>query len=229
MQQLWQKRGQRGLLDTSAQKMRRSGQKTYFVCQHVHQLGLSVGTAIGQSSLEVIPDALVRVQFGGVRRESHQVQPGSACKKFPHRFAAMDCAVVQQNDQMAADLEQQIAEECQNFVSLNVALIQLAVQFTMETFGADCNAGNGGNPIMTIPITQEGRLSHKTPCFSDRGDQEKAGFVNKHYMGCQPCGVFFTHGQTARFHSTMAASSRSTARLSGFWWLQPILCRSFPT
>jgi len=216
MQQLWQKRGQLGLLNASAQKMRRRGQNTYFVGQHVHQLRLSVGTAVGQSSLEVIPDALVRVQFGGVRRERHQVQPGSACKKFPNRFAVMNCAVVQQNDQMAADLEQQITEECQNFVSLNVALIQLAVQFTMETLGADGNAGNGGNPIMTIPITQKGCLPHRAPCFSDRGDQEKAGFVDKHYMGCQPCGVFFTHGQTVRFHSAMAASLRSTARLSGF-------------
>lgn len=216
MQRLWQKRGQLGLLNTSAQKMRRSGQNTYFVCQHVHQLRLSVGTAVGQSSLEMIPDALVRVQFGGVRRERHQVQPGSACEKFSHRFAVVDCAVVQQNDQMAADLEQQITEECQNFVSLNVALIQLAVQFTMEPLGADGNAGNGGNPIMTIPITQKGCLPHRTPCFSDRGDQEKSGFVDKHYMGCQPCGVFFTHGQTVRFHSAMAASLRSTARPSGF-------------
>jgi hypothetical protein len=48
-------------------------------------------------------------------------------------------------------------------------------------------------------------------------------------MGCQPCGVFFTRGQTDRFHSAMVASSRSMARRSGFWWLQPIWCRSLPT
>jgi hypothetical protein len=48
-------------------------------------------------------------------------------------------------------------------------------------------------------------------------------------VGCQPCGVFFTRGQTDRFHSAMAASLRSRARRSGFWWLQPIWCRSLPT
>jgi hypothetical protein len=48
-------------------------------------------------------------------------------------------------------------------------------------------------------------------------------------MGCQPCGVFFTRGQTDRFHVVTAASSRSTARRSGFWWLQPIWCKSLPT
>jgi hypothetical protein len=40
-------------------------------------------------------------------------------------------------------------------------------------------------------------------------------------MGAQPCGVFFTRGQSVRFQHSMAASSRSTARRSGFWWLQP--------
>jgi hypothetical protein len=48
-------------------------------------------------------------------------------------------------------------------------------------------------------------------------------------VGRQPCGVFFTRGQTVRFHSAMAVSLRSTARRSGFWWLQPIWWRSFPT
>jgi hypothetical protein len=41
-------------------------------------------------------------------------------------------------------------------------------------------------------------------------------------MGRQPRGVFFTRGQTDCFHSAMAASLRSMARRSGFWWLQPI-------
>jgi hypothetical protein len=40
-------------------------------------------------------------------------------------------------------------------------------------------------------------------------------------VGCQPCGVFFTRGHSDRFHSVMAASFRSTARRSGFWWLHP--------
>jgi hypothetical protein len=48
-------------------------------------------------------------------------------------------------------------------------------------------------------------------------------------MGCQPCGVFFTAGQTDCFQSVMAASSRSMARRSGFWWLHPSWCRSLPT
>lgn len=157
------------------------------------------------------------------------MQPRGPGEEVLHRFAAMDGAVVQQNDQLAADLAQQMAEERQHVCSLNVVLIQVAVQRTLDALGAHGDAGDGGDPVVTIPIPQEGGLPHRAPRFSDRGDQEEAGFVDKDEMGCQPRGVFCTRGPTVRFHAAMAVSSRSTARLSGFWWLHPIVCRSLPT
>jgi hypothetical protein len=36
-------------------------------------------------------------------------------------------------------------------------------------------------------------------------------------MGRQPPGVFFTRAHRSRFHRSMASSSRSRARRSGFW------------
>ncbi len=66
-------------------------------------------------------------------------------------------------------------------------------------------------------------LTHRAPGLPDRRDQEEARFVGKDEMGAQPCGVFFTRGQPARFQAAMAASSRSTARRSGVWGLQPSL------
>jgi hypothetical protein len=40
---------------------------------------------------------------------------------------------------------------------------------------------------------------------------------------------FFIRGQSCCFHRAMAASSRSTARRSGFWQLQPSAVRIFQT
>jgi hypothetical protein len=48
-------------------------------------------------------------------------------------------------------------------------------------------------------------------------------------VGAQPGGVFFMRGQSLRTHRSMAASSLSSARRSGFWWLQPKACMSLPT
>src|SRR5208337_4860039 len=177
----------------------------------------------------MVPHAFIRVQFRGVRRKGLQVQTGGVGKKFPHRITTMDLTVVKQNDEMAMDLMQQVAEERRHFFALNIVLVELAVQRTMEAFRADGNTGDGRDAIVTVPMTHDRRLSHRTPGLTDRGNQEESRFVDKDEMGCQPCGVFFTRGQTDRFHVVVAASSRSTARRSGFWWLQPISCRSLPT
>src|SRR4030065_1039956 len=122
-----------------------------------------------------------------------------------------------------------MAEECGHFFVLNVVFIELAVERTMKTFRADGDASDGRDAVVTIPMMQNRRLPHRAPGFADRRDQEEARFVDKDEMGCQPCGVFFTRGQTDRFHSAMAGSSRSRARRSGFWWLPPLRCRSLPT
>jgi len=141
----------------------------------------------------------------------------------------MNRAIVQENNQVAVDLMQQMTKECRHLFALDIVLIELAVQCTMEAFRTDGNTRDGRDPIMTITMKQDRGLSYGAPGLTDRRDQEEPRFVDKDEMGCQPCGVFFTRGQTDRFHSAMAASSRSTARRSGFWWLHPIWWRSLPT
>jgi len=49
----------------------------------------------------------------------------------------MGFAIIQKHDQMAGYLTQQMAEEYHHFFALNIVLIQLAVQRTMEAFRAD--------------------------------------------------------------------------------------------
>ena len=218
-----------GLLNTSLQERLRSSQVADFVCQDVHQLSLSIWTAVGQSALKVIPYSFIRIQLWGVRRKRHQVQTGRAGEKFPHGVTPMSPAIVQQSDQMSPYLTQQIAKEYCHFFALNIVLVELAVQCAMEAFRADGDTRDGRDPVMAIPMEQDRCLSHRTPGLTNRRDQEEARFVDKDEVGCQPCGVFFTRGQTDRFHSAMAASLRSKARRSGFWWLQPIWWRSLPT
>ncbi len=110
-------------MDAPAQKTLGGGQLADVLRQHVHQLGLRVGTAVGQGALEMIPDPLVRVKFGGVRREGDHVEPGGAGEEVLHGIPAVDGAIVQQHDQLAADLVQQLAEEPLHFFALKVVLV----------------------------------------------------------------------------------------------------------
>lgn len=157
------------------------------------------------------------------------MQTRGAGKKFLDRVASMNLAIIEEDNQMASYLPQELAEERCHFFAMNIVLVELAVQGKMEAFGTDGNTRDRRDTIVTIPMKHDRGLSHRAPGLADRRNQEETRFVNKDEMGCQPLGVFFTRGQTDRFQASMAASSRSVARRSGFWWLQPIWCRSLPT
>jgi len=217
------------MLDAPAEEIRGGSQSADFVGQHVHQLGLRVRPTIGQKALEMVPDAFVGVEFRSVRGEGHEVKPARASEEFLHRIAAMDSAVVQQHDQMTTDLTQEMAQEDGHLFALNVVLVEQAVQRATEAPGTDGDPGDRGDSVVAIPMMHDGGLSDRTPGLAHGRDQEEAGFVDKDDMGRQPCGVFFTAGQTDRFQSAIATSSRSTARRSGFWWLHPTWWRSLPT
>jgi len=217
------------LSDTPTEVRLGRTQAADFFAQYIHQLGLRVWAAIGEPVLEKIPDAFVGVQFWRIGGERHQMETASAGKEFLNRIAAMDVAVVQKNDEMASYLAQQMAKKEGDLFALDVVLIELTVERAVKGLGTDGDAGDGGDAVVAIVIGLNRGLPHRPPSSTDGGKQEEAGFIDKHYVGREPRGVFFTAGHTLRFHASMASSSRSMARPSGFWGLQCSWCRSLPT
>jgi len=203
------------LFDTAAQQGLRGGQSTDFRGQDVHECGRRIGTAVGQPGLEELPDALVRIQFRGVGGEGDQMESGRAAEQVLDRLPTMNAAIVEQHDEVARDLPQQGAEEARNLVALDIVLVELAVQRTATAPWADGDARDGGDAVVRVPVADDGGLAHRPPRLPDGGDQEEARFVDEDEVGAQPRDVFFTRGQTERFHAVMPASSRSTARRSG--------------
>lgn len=159
------------MLNASAEMTLGGSETADVVGQHVHQLGLCVRSAVGQATLEMIPYAFIGIQFGRVCREGHQVKTACSGKEFLHRLAAMNITIVQQNDEMAAHLAQQMAKEHGDFFALNVVLIEMTVQRAVEGLWTDGYAGYGGDAVMAIVIGQDGGLPHRTPCLADSGNQ----------------------------------------------------------
>lgn len=91
-------------MDASAQEVLRGGQTADFVGQQIHQLRLGVRTPVGQSVLEVVPDAFIGVPFGSICGKGHQVQTARAEEQIPDRITAMDLRIVEQNNQMPTHL-----------------------------------------------------------------------------------------------------------------------------
>lgn len=197
------------------------GEATDFIGEHFHQILFRVGPPVGEQPFEMVPDAFVRIQRGGIGRKGDQVQTPGAGKKLPDRFRFVDLAVVEKDDQMTANLLKDLAQEAGDLLALNIVLEELAMEGAVETPRTHGDARDGRDAVVQLVMSEDRCLPNGTPCLAHRRDQQETGFVDKHDVGRQPCGVFFTAGQTFRFQSSMADSDRSMARRSGFWWLQP--------
>jgi len=142
----------------------------------------------------------------------------AACTKqqFMDRLAAVYLAIIPHDDKMTWDLIQEVTQKQGSFLGLNVVLVQLTVQSAMKPLRTDGDAGDCGDAVVTIAMAHDRRLTDRAPCLPNGRNQEETAFVGEDDVGCQPCGVFFTAGQTVRFHCSMSASFRSSARRSGF-------------
>jgi hypothetical protein len=80
-----------------------------------------------------------------------------------------------------------------------------------------------------MPVAQQRCVAARRPGAEHGGREHEARFVYEDEVGPQPKGVFFTRGQVFRFQRAIAGSSRSRARRSGFWQLQPHCAKSLLT
>ncbi len=150
MQYSGQKGGELGLLDASTQERLRGGQAADFLCEDAHEFDLRIRSAVGRPGLEMIPHAFIGAQFRGVRGERLQVQP--AAEQLLHGLAAMNPAIVQQHDEGAGDLAQQVGEECCDFSARDIVLIELTVQRAMAALRADGDIRDGRDAVSPASI-----------------------------------------------------------------------------
>ena len=197
--------------------------------QRGEELAELVRATVGQGVVRLAPDPFIRVEFWGIRRETLQMKARVLATEVSDRFTFVRFAVVPDDEDMTAQVAKQIAQELAHLHLPDVLAMQLEVQADPSAMGAHCQRRDSGNLVVFVGVPGERRLTIWPPGPTDGRDQEEAGFVDEGDMGAQPRGVFFTRGESRRFHSSMAASFRCVARRSGFWQLQPSECRSRPT
>ena len=140
----------------------------------------------------------------------------------------MGARVVQQGNHRPFQMAQQMAEKLTDFFLSDVLEVKLVEEAQPLPFRADRDSRDHRDLVPPIAMVDHWRLTTRRPGLGDMRDQQESGFVRKDYMGAQPRSVFFTRGQSFCFQRAMAFSSRSMARVSGFWWLQLRLCMNRP-
>jgi len=82
---------------------------------------------------------------------------------------------------------------------------------------ADGDGRDRRDLIALVAMPDDRGLPPRRPRSPNVGDQQEAALVGERQVRLQARCVFFTAVQRYRFQRSIAASSRSTARRSGFW------------
>ncbi len=180
-----------------------------------------VGSPVREASLGVRPHAFVRVQLGRVGREELQVKPRVAAAQLSHRRPLVDRGVVQEHDDVAPQVTQEMEEEGADVGLADVVAMAAEVEPDAVAHGADREPGDDGEAIVSVTVVDAGRLAAGSPGPAEGWNQEEARFVEEDEVRPPARCVFFTCGQRVRFQRSIRSSSRSSARRSGFWGLRP--------
>ena len=191
-----------------------------------------VRSSIGQWMFGVVPRGLNRVELRSVGGQALEMQTRIACAQGGQvgvRAGRVDRGTVPNYDDVPAKMAEQVPEKVVDLLVGDILRMQAEVQTQAFAFGAYGQATDDGDARVIVAVPNDGGLSNRRPGAPNGGNQHEAGFVGKDDMGTQPRSVFFTRGQSRRFHCSMRFSSRSMARRSGFWQLKPRSCRSRAT
>lgn len=188
-----------------------------------------VGPAVGEARLGQAPDAFIGIELGSVWGERHQMQASAAAAQLSNGDPTVDGGVVPDDDDVAAQMPEQVPQERTHPVAVDVVAMEPVIEPHAAPHRADRDPADDRDPVATVAVPHHRRVPARCPGLEQRRDQLEAALVREDEVGPQPRGVFFTAGQVLRFHRSMAASSRSSARRSGCWQLQPSRLITRPT
>ena len=176
-----------------------------------------VRTPVREATFGQAPHRFVRIELGGIGRKVLEVQAREPAADVTDRVALVNPALVPEDDDRAAQVAQEVAEELAHVRVFEVLLEEKApVEAQPPAHWTHRQAGDRRDFVPPITMADDRRLAPGRPRPVDARDQQEPRLVDEDEMGAQPRGVFFTRGQSTRVQRSIAASSRSRARVSGF-------------
>ena len=188
-----------------------------------------VGPAVGKRAFGLVPDPFVRVELGGVAGEVFDMKPRMPMQKATELIPFVNLAVVPEQNDLAAQMSEKVAQESADFRTTDVYPMEVKVEGDPMALGTDRQGGNQRHLAMLIAVSGDRGLSPGRPRAANGSDQQEARFVKEDKVGAQVQSPLFMRGHSSRFHRSMRSSSRSRARRSGFWQLHFTRWRSRPT
>jgi len=116
------------------------------------ELALRVRSTVGEGALGKLPDAFIGVELRRIAGEAVEVKPGIARLERANRPAAVDRAVVPDHDHGAAEMAEQIPEECAHLRVLDVLGREQEVEAAAPAAGTHREAGDDRDALAPLAV-----------------------------------------------------------------------------
>jgi len=177
-------------------------------------------------ALEVVPDALVRIQVWSVAGELFQADAAGTApgQEVFDRLAAMNGSAVPDHQQLAGDVAQEMLEEADDVWALVRVLLHQHEQTPLR-----CDAADDRQVVAAQREAEDRRLPAWGVGPDRTWEEVEARFVDPDDRPALLVSPLFRTGQRSVRQAAIATSLRWLARVMGFWTLQPAARRSLPT
>lgn len=192
--------------------------------RRLFEFGDVVRTEVGQIvTFRVGPQRFHRVEFRGVGREELDVKIGNGRQVIVEEGGTVRAQTIPQQYDGAAEVPPHLFQHGDNHrVVDRVFRLQIVVTTQSTTLRRDGQDPDRRDPrVMHQAMSQVRRLSTGSPGLLHEWDHRKAAFVPENEGGFQSADFFLIRGQSTWTQCSIAASSRSRDRRSGFCRVQP--------
>lgn len=149
--------------------------------------------AVGQISFSMSPRLFHRIQFRRIAWESIGMEASLSPQKLLDDLTPMDFAAIPNDEHMASQMTQQLAQERNDLKACNIVGMESRIKPKPRTPWRDGQDANDRYLVTPIAVSQNRRLTHGSPCPTDVGNQQKPALVKKSQMGPKSFG-FFLYG-----------------------------------
>ena len=184
---------------------------------------------IGQlGALQPRPQALDRVELGRISRQALHHQPVPLGRQpGPHRPAAVRRQPVpQQRGLLPTQEATQLGQDLDQGVGVVVAGLEVEGELGAAAADAVAQRGRHRRLLPVEPVLEHRRVADRRPGAAHVRGQAERGLVEEDQAGSASLGVCRIRGHRSLTQRSMAAWSRSAARRTGRWTLQPSRWRS---
>ena len=145
-----------------------------------HQLVHVERAAVGEFAFRQRPHAFIGIEFGRVSRKVLDVQAWVPTQELCQRSTVVCGGIVQQNDDGASEVSQQLPKKPAHFFLADVVEVKQIVQAQVLSLRADRNSGDDRDFVPApLPMTLKGSAALGCPSPGHQGSQHKARFIGE--------------------------------------------------